>query len=81
MSRDSYIRSDRQTRNICLYERKAIAKSVPRIPATEETPIAVAPLEVEVEPAAEEDLVLEPELPEVLVPVEAAAPVGEGRLV
>lgn len=58
-----------------------MAKSVPRIPATEETPMATALLEVAVEPAADEDLVLEPELPEVAVEVEADAPVGEGRLV
>jgi hypothetical protein len=65
--------------NFLLYERKAMAKSVPRIPATEETPMAVALLEVEVAPAAEEDLVLEPELPELPVDVEVDAPVGVGR--
>lgn len=69
---------------MCPYERKAMAKSVPRIPATEETPMATALLEVGVEPAADEDLVPEPEEPELPEePVEVAldAPVGEGRLV
>lgn len=51
------------------YERKATAKSVPRMPATEEIPSAEAPFVVAAAPPAEEELVA-------WEPV-AAAPVAE----